>query len=137
MPAPTPALINGTGGTATVKINALDYQCVLGAWRGSANKRFFEQQIFCAGGWVNELAGLKQVVGSSTGYLSSGDPISDPLLDFSEADGVPFVLQADTGCSIAFTGHIEKDFGVVAGANSEFGVRFRSKGAVSSTWILA
>jgi hypothetical protein len=106
----------------------------MGNWRASATKRYFESQTFCSGGWVEETAGLKQLQGSSTGFLSTGADISDPLLDFDVPLGVPVVLQADTGATIGFTGHIEKDMGVNANANSEFGVRFRSRGPVVSVW---
>lgn len=134
MPAPTPTLITGTSGVASVSINALLYDCVLGMWRASAVKQFFNAVTFCSGGWVNEFSGLKQIVGMAAGYLSHGNPISDPLLDFAASAGVPIILQADTTCTLSFTGHIEKDFGMVAAGPSEFGVRFRSTNAASSVW---
>lgn len=134
MPAPTPALITGTSGVASVSINALLYDCVLGMWRASAVKQFFNAVTFCGGGWISEFSGLKQIIGSAIGYLSHGNPISDPMLDFGTAVGVPVILQADTTCTLSFTGHIEKDLGTVAAGPSEFGIRFRSTGAATSVW---
>jgi hypothetical protein len=137
MPAPTPDIITGSNGIATVKVNALDYQCVMGAWRASFNKQYYAQTTFCSGGWADEASGLKQMTFTTTGFLSKNDPISDPLLDFGTANGVAVVLQADTGCTLTGTCHIEKDMGIVAAGNSEFGIRGRSKGAIASTWDTA
>lgn len=136
MPAPEPTIIHGSNGVATVKINALDYQCVLSNWTASATKQYMPQTFFCSGGYVDEMSGFKQVLGAATGALSKYEDISDPLLDFDAMDGVPVILQADEGCFVNFTGHIEKDLGVVAGGNSSFGVRYRSKGTVGRTWAL-
>ena len=134
MSAPTPTLIEGTSGVASVSVNSLLYDCVIGSWRAQANKQYFPATTFCSGGWMTEFSGLKQITGVATGFLSHGNAISDPLLDFATASGVPVVLQADSGCTLTFTGHIEKDLGVVAAGPSEFGIRFRSKGAASSVW---
>jgi hypothetical protein len=134
MSAPTPTIITGTSGVASVSINSLLYDCVMGSWRGSATKQYFPQITFCSGGWRAEQAGIKAIDIVASGYLSHGNAISDPLLNFGTATGVPTIFQADTGCTISGTCHIETDFGMVAAANSEFGIRARSNGAMSSNW---
>lgn len=132
--APTPTIITGSSGVASVSVNSLLYDCVLGQWQGDATKQYYGSTTFCSGGWRDEQAGLKAVDIFATGYLSHGNAISDPLLDFGTAAGVACVFQADTGCSITGTFHIEKSFGTVAAGPSSYGVRARSKGAVASTW---
>jgi hypothetical protein len=134
MSAPTPTIITGTSGVASVSINSLLYDCVMGSWRGSATKQYFPQTTFCSSGWRDEQSGLKACDIVASGYLSHGNAISDPLASFGAPNGVACIFQADTGSTISGTFHIESDFGIVAAANSEFGVRARSKGAVSSTW---
>lgn len=134
MSAPTPTLINGTSGVASVSINALLYDCVMGRWRGSGTKAYYNQITFCSGGWRDEVAGLKAVDIISEGFLSHGNAISDPFLDFGTVTGVPCIFQADTTCTISGTFHIEPAFGVTAFGPSEMAKSCRSKGIIASSW---
>lgn len=134
MAAPTPTIITGTGGVGSVSINGLLYDCVMGGWRGDAQKQYFSSLTFCSAGWRDEVAGIKAIDIFSVGFLFHGNAISDPLLNFGVVSGVPCVWQSDTGCQITGTFHIDPNFGANAGAQSEFGVRARSKQACASTW---
>lgn len=135
MTAPTPTLINGTTGVASVSINNALYDCVVGAWRATAAKQYFNQITFCSGGWRANVGGIKAIDVISAGYLSHGNAISDPLANFGNVNGgVPCIFQADTNCTITGNFYVDTGFGVVAGGASEAVYTFQSFGSVASAW---
>lgn len=135
MTAPTPTLINGTTGVASVSFNNNLYDCVTGAWRATADKQYFNQLTFCSGGWRSNVGGIKGVDVIAAGYLSHGNTISDPLLNFGNVNGgVPCIFQADTNCTLTGNFYIDTGFGVVAGGPSEAVYNCQSFGVVATVW---
>lgn len=136
MVAPTPTLINGTTGVASVQIATNNlYDCVLGAWRATAVKQYFSQTTFCSGGWRVNNGGIKAVDVIASGYLSHGNAISDPLLNFGTVSGgVACVFQADTNCTLSGNFFVDPGFGVIAAASSELVYNLQSVGTVATSW---
>jgi hypothetical protein len=99
---------------------------------------FFDQTTFASDGWVSETCGMRQCLIHADGYASKGTPFSDPLELFS--DNVPraVVFTADTGCTITGDYLAASDgIGMRAAANSDRGIDLRSRGAVTSAWVVA
>lgn len=136
MSAPTPTIINGTVGVGSVQIGANSlYDCVLGAWRATAAKQYFSQITFCSGGWRSNVGGIKAIDVVAAGYLSHGNAISDPLVNFGTVTGgVACIFQADTNCQLTGNFYVDVGFGVVAGAASEAVYNCQSVGACATTW---
>lgn len=132
--APTPTLINGISGVPSVSVNSALYDCVMGEWQGQAQGSYLDQRTFCSGGWRDEIKGILAIDILSRGFLSHGNAISDPLLNFGNSQGVPCVWQVDTGCQLTGIFHIDTGFGIRAGADSNFTISARSRKACASTW---
>ena len=131
-------LINGVNGTADLTIGGASYAGVLFRWTAQVDRRFIDEMVFTSGIWADEFPVSKQLTGDSDGFLSKGDAISDPLAVMAD-DELPsaFELVATTGCMYSFDGWASRaTAGVQARAPSTFGLAFRSKGEVVTTWIV-
>jgi hypothetical protein len=132
-------LLDGSNGNILVTINSLPFQCVVNRWSADVVREFTEKTTFCSGGWRSRDPGMKQLIGRLDGYLSKGIAGSDPLalIAADNVNGLPFVLQADTGCYFGGNCHIGLSHaGSNAQLNSEMGIGFESDGVVTTTWIV-
>jgi hypothetical protein len=132
-------LLDGSNGNIVVTINSLPFTCVINRWSADIVREFTEKTTFCSAGWRSRDPGMKQLVGRIDGYLSKGIAGSDPLalIAADTVTGLPFTLQADTGCFLSGTCHIGLyHAGSNAQLNSEMSIGFESDGAVTSTWIV-
>jgi hypothetical protein len=133
-------ILDGSNGNILVTINSIEFKCVINRWSADIVREFTEKTTFCTGGWRSRDPGMKQLVGRMDGYLSKGFAGSDPLalIAADDTDGLPFVLQADTGCYFSGNCHIGLSHaGSNAQLNSEMGQAFESDGAVSTFWVVA
>lgn len=133
MTTPTPTLLTGFAGTATVKLAGSDYKCVINSWSAQFSKTFYSQQTFCSGPYRTEAVGMYAFDATLNGFLNEGDAISDPLANFAGA-AVAFVLQASTNSMFTGTGHIQGS--ASAAANDVFGLSYsvRSTGSFATVW---
>lgn len=134
-------LLDGTNATIDISFNAISYKCVASYWSADLDRQFFESTVFCSGGWVDEIGGKKQLIGRMDGFASSGYAGSDPLALFNtsfQSTGFPFVLTANTGCYISGNANASRvHTGMRAALQSEFAIDFKSKGAVTTVWIVS
>ena len=134
MTAPTPTLLNGLTALSSISIANALYDCVMGAWRIQFVSQKFSQLVFCSGGYRTTIKGILAADATCAGFLNVGNAISDPLLNFTAANGVACIWTATTNAFITGSFHIDPSIGIVAAGNSEETFACESTGAFSSTW---
>lgn len=127
------ALLNGSQSTIDVSLDATSIKCIAGRWFAQIVRGATSATTFCNNGWVAETPGSLQLIGRIDAFASKGVAYSDPLLYVTKATAVAFILTADTGVTLTFSGHVYEDsMEVVAAANQGRSIGFRSTGAVVS-----
>ena len=144
------ALLDGTAGSIDIKIGptggtaSQSFKNVANYWSADVDRDSFEAITFASGGWRVPIPGMMQLIGSLRGFASQGQVWSDPFALMASDPGVPiqagqpFVLTAFTGCTLTGLCQVLRAHtGMQAALQSEFGVDFRSSGAVTSAWVTA
>ncbi len=133
------AFIDGSNGSVAISVNSNAIQCFINAWTARIVREFTERTTFCTtGGWRSRLPGMKQLIGTFTGFLAKGVAGANPLSYMTGTAPQPYVITADTGCNFTFLGHArEVGAGQRAGADSSFDLNFESDGPVSVEWVVA
>lgn len=130
------SFLNGSLSTIAVSLGGTAVTCGFGRWLLQIVRGATRRTTFCDTGWVQEQPGDKQGVGQLDGYGTEGTPWSDVLIWITSATVIAFVLTANTGSFLTFSGNVFSDgLEVVAAANVGRGVGFRSTGAIVSTWV--
>jgi hypothetical protein len=137
MTAPTPTLLNGLTALSSISIANALYDCVMGAWRIQFSSQKYSQITFCSGGYRVTAKGILAADATCTGFMSHGSAISDPLLNFTQSNGVACIWTATTDCFITGNFHIDPAIGIVAAGNSEESFSCESTGAFSWTWTVS
>lgn len=113
-------------------------KCAFNYLSARMQRGFTERTTFCSSGWVQEQAGMKQLLLHLDGYVSKGAVFSDPLALFADNTAKPFIFTADTGCTLTGSAlAASDDMGLRAAANSQRGIDLRSYGVVTSVWVVA
>lgn len=129
------AILTGTNTNIDVNMNAASVKCGFGRVAAQIVRGGFRTTTFCSGGWISEVPGERQLVGSLLGYTLTGVAYADPLVWVTDDDGVPMIITATTAATLTFTANIFSDgLDLVAAANSGRSVDLRSTGTVSSVW---
>lgn len=128
-------LLNGTSAVPSVSVSSTTLDCQFGAWRAVTSSQKFDQRTFCSGGYRVSTKGIKAVDVACAGFLGKGVASADPLLYFGAATGVACIWQADTGCTLTGSFHIDPAFGIVAAGGSEESFACESTGTFSTTWV--
>lgn len=126
-------LLHGSLATIDVSLDATSTKCIWGRWFAQFVRGATSITTFCSGGWIEERPGQIQMIGRLDGFASTGTAYSDPLVYITKATPVAFILTADTGKTLTFSGNVFEDsWEVVAAANAGRSIGFRSTGAVVS-----
>jgi hypothetical protein len=129
------AILTGSNSTTDVSMATVSVKCGFGRVAAQIVRGGFRTTTFCTGGWVAEVPGERQLVGSLLGYTITGVAYADPLIWVTDDDGVAMIITAMTGATLTFTANVFSDgIDLVAAANSGRNVDFRSTGTVSSVW---
>jgi hypothetical protein len=129
------AILTGSNTTTDISLGGTSVKCGFGRVAAQIVRGAFRTTTFCSGGWVAEIPGERQLVGSLLGYSIVGVAYADPLIWVTDEDGVAMIITAQTGATITFTANVFSDgLDLVAAANSGRNVDFRSTGTVSTVW---
>lgn len=137
------ALLDGTNGSVDLGITlsgtvVTSTKAIFGYMTIRIGVEMSAQDVFASGAWRKRLKTNYQATGRLEGFVSSGNPVSDPLSLVGSSGPLPIVATYVTGCtitcSVQFTGDANE---VRATANSGRGVDFESWGTVTTTWIIA
>lgn len=114
------------------------WKCVANYVSADLGNELFDFTTFCSTGWRKRTRGMKQLIGRIAGFLSKGDPVSNPSTLFAGTGPTPFVMTFDTGCTV--TGDLQPrniHAGMAAAGASELGLDWESYGAVTFAWVTA
>lgn len=132
------SILTGSLSTTDVTLGGASVKCGFGRLSCQFVRQATSSITFCTSGWVAEIPGMKQMIGSLIGYVTKGVAWSDPLVWINSATPVAFVGTADTDCEITASINVFADgVDLVAAANSARGVDFRSTGEVETDWVVA
>lgn len=131
-------IITGSNANIDISIANTSVKCAFASWSFTLTRGATSATTFCSSGWVSEIPGMKQGVGSLIGYSTKGVAYSDPSIWVTSASSLAVILTADTNCSFTMSANFFSDGAdLVAAANSARGVSFRSDGVVTTAWVVA
>lgn len=133
------SIITGSLATHDVTMGGSSVKCGFGRMAMQIVRSATRSTTFCSSGFVEEIPGEKQGVGSLLGYVVKGVAWADPLVWVNASAPVAMVMTADAGpCTLSANVNVFSDgIDLVAAANSGRNVDFRTTGPVTSAWIVA
>jgi len=132
------ALLDGTAAASDFTIATISVKRIFGYMAFSIGREMLEATTFCTSGWRSRRPGMKQLLFTLAGYVSTGNAYSDPLAAMASTTAVAFVMTIHTGCTLTFNGHVSNDSeGMRAAAMSDRTLSGESDGAVTSAWVVA
>jgi hypothetical protein len=132
------AILTGSLSTTDINIGAVSVKCGFARVAMQITRGATSSTTFCTSGWVSEVPGMKQGVGSIIGYVTTGAAWSDPLVWVTAAAPVAYILTATTSNTLSGNINVFSDgVDLVAAANSSRGVDFRTDGPVTSAWVVS
>lgn len=132
------ALITGSNANIDISVATISIKCLFARWAMQITAGSTSATTFCSTGWVKEIKGMLQGVGSFAGYTSKGFSASDPLVWVTASSPLAFVGTVDTSCTLSSNINVFSDgVDIVAAANAGRGVDWRTDGAVTSAWVVA
>lgn len=130
------ALLDGTTAAFGFLLATVEQKCHFGYMSFAIAREMFEATTFCSSGWRSRRPGMKQMLFSLAGYLSTGAVYSDPLAAMASTTALAIVVTIHTGCTLTFNGHITGDGGGMRAAGmSDRVMSGESDGVVTSAWV--
>lgn len=131
------SLLSGTTAAADFSIGGTSIKCHLNQMGVTFVRELLQRVTFCSSAFKEKIFGLKDILGSVSGYVGKGDAFSKIGQHFLTDSTVAIVYTFDTLCTISFTAGITQDSAsMVAAGNTSRGLSFESMDDdVAIAWV--